>query len=264
VIAVHDLIAVAGTFRIGPVSFHVPAGAHAALMGRTGTGKTTLLEAMCGLRSVRSGRVELTGRDVTNLKPAERGVGYVPQDLALFTTMTVRRQLALGPTVHRWKKQQVEERVEELSGLLGIGHLLHRTPQGLSGGEAQRVALGRALAVRPGILLLDEPLGALDDQTREEMYALLQSVRVATGVTTLHVTHNHEEAERLADLFLALEGGVVRRTESPAPRGVSPSPGTPGEGGGGGSVARSPLAQTPSLTLPRSTGGGQQGGTLSP
>jgi ABC-type sulfate/molybdate transport systems ATPase subunit len=223
VIAVHELIVFAGSFRIGPVSFQVPTGAHAALMGRTGTGKTTLLEAICGLRPVNSGRVELMGRDVTNLKPAERGVGYVPQDLALFTTMTVRRQLAFGPAVHRWRKQQIEQRVEELAGLLGIRYLLDRTPQGLSGGEAQRVALGRALAVRPGILLLDEPLGALDDQTREEMYVLLQSVRTATGVTTLHVTHNHEEAERLADVFLALEAGIVRQTEGPA-RAVSQPP----------------------------------------
>jgi molybdate/tungstate transport system ATP-binding protein len=263
VIAVHDLVAEAGPFRIGPVSFHVPTGAHAALMGRTGTGKTTLLEAMCGLRPVRSGRVELMGRDVTDLKPATRGVGYVPQDLALFTPLTVRRQLAFGPTVHRWRKQQIEERVDELAGLLGIRHLLDRTPQGLSGGEAQRVALGRALAVRPGILLLDEPLGALDDQTREEMYGLLQSVRAATGVTTLHVTHNHEEAERLADVFLSLEGGVIRQTARPAVRWTSPSPGTPGEGGGGGSPKQSSLAQTPSLTLPRSTGGGNEGETTS-
>jgi ABC-type sugar transport system ATPase subunit len=224
VIAVHELVAEAGAFRIGPVSFHVPPGAHAALMGRTGTGKTTLLEAMCGLRPVTHGRIELMGRAVTGLKPAERGAGYVPQDLALFTPMTVRRQLAFGPTVHRWRKQQVEERVDELSGLLGIRHLLDRTPQGLSGGEAQRVALGRALAVRPGILLLDEPLGALDDQTREEMYGLLQFVRAATGVTTLHVTHNHEEAERLAGVFLVLEDGVIRRTDGPATRLTTLSP----------------------------------------
>ena len=222
-IAVHDLVAVAGTFSIGPVSFGVPAGAHAALMGRTGTGKTTILETLCGLRPVKSGRVELMGRDVTSLKPAGRGVGYVPQDLALFTTMTVRRQLAFGPTVHRWRKREIEARVEELAGLLGIRHLLDRKPQGLSGGEAQRVALGRALAVKPGILLLDEPLGALDDQTREEMYALLQTVRTATGVTTLHVTHNHEEAERLADVFLALEAGVIRYADGPA-RAAPPQP----------------------------------------
>src|SRR5688500_13447702 len=133
-IAVHDLVAEAGAFRIGPGSFTVTTGARAALMGRTGTGKTTLLEAMCGLRRVRSGRVELMGLDVTGLKPAARGLGYVPQDLALFTTMTVRRQLAFGPTVHRWKRSQIEERVDELSGLLGIRHLLDRTPQGLSGG----------------------------------------------------------------------------------------------------------------------------------
>jgi ABC-type sugar transport system ATPase subunit len=208
-IALHDVWLRAGAFEVQRVTFHVPTGGYAVLMGRTGAGKTTILEAICGLNRPLSGKIELMDRDVTGLRPADREVGYVPQDKALFRTMTVAEHLAFGPTIRRWKQPAIDARVEELADLLGIRHLLHRKPFGLSGGEAQRVALGRALAARPGVLLLDEPLSALDDQTREEMYALLHSVRQHTGVTTLHVTHHLEEAERLADLALILENGVV-------------------------------------------------------
>jgi ABC-type sugar transport system ATPase subunit len=150
------------------------------------------------------------GRDVTALRPADRQVGYVPQDRALFSTMTVADHLAFGPTIRKWPGVEVEARVQELAEWLGLRHLLHRRPQGLSGGESQRVALGRALAARPGVLLMDEPLSALDDQSREEMYDVLRSVRQRTGVTALHVTHHLEEAERLADQVLVLENGAIR------------------------------------------------------
>jgi ABC-type sugar transport system ATPase subunit len=199
----------AGRFRLVDVDLEVPAGQYCVLMGRTGSGKTTLLEAICGLRSVASGRIGLRGRDVTRLRPADRGVGYVPQDGALFPTATVRDHLAFGPSVHRWSRSAIAERVAELAGLLGLGHLLDRKPPGLSGGEAQRVALGRALAARPDILCLDEPLSALDEETREEMYTLLDRVRRHTGVTTLHVTHHSAEAERLADRVVLLQDGRV-------------------------------------------------------
>ena len=149
-------------------------------------------------------------RDVTDLLPGARGIGYVPQDKALFTTMTVRRHLSFALEIRRMPLEQVDARVREISELLGITRLLDRRPSGLSGGEAQRVALGRALSFHPGILLLDEPLSALDEQTREEMYVLLKSIRERTGVTTLHVTHHQGEAERLADEILVLENGSIR------------------------------------------------------
>jgi molybdate/tungstate transport system ATP-binding protein len=211
-IQVDQLIIAAGPSLIGPVTFRVAAQGHVSLMGRTGTGKTSILEALAGLRRVTGGTIRLAGRDVTTLRPAARGVGYVPQDLALFTTMTVRQHLAFGPRVQGWPPADIDRQVDVLATLLGLGHLLGRKPAGLSGGEAQRTALGRALAAKPSILLLDEPLSALDDQTRHEMYALLRSVRDQTGVTTLHVTHNLQEAEMLADEVLLLEGGAVRRT----------------------------------------------------
>jgi len=187
------------------VSFTLETGRYGILMGKTGSGKTTLLETLCGLRKPDTGRVEWMGRDVTRAKPAARGIGYVPQDGALFSTMSVRAHLAFALAIRHWSPGAMEARVEELAGLLGIAHLLDRMPAGLSGGERQRVALGRALSFKPGILFLDEPLSALDDETREEMCALLQAVRAATGVTTLHVTHHLKDVARLADQVFFLK-----------------------------------------------------------
>ncbi len=211
-IRIDDLSVHVGGFTLDGISLEVPTGRYGVLMGKTGCGKTTLLEAISGLKSVRGGRVVLGGlggRDVTRLKPAERGIGYVPQDRALFPTMTVLDHLAFSLVVRRWGDAAIAHRVEELASLLGLEHLLHRKPHGLSGGEAQRVALGRALASRPPVLLLDEPLSALDDETREEMVGRLESVRQHTGVTVLHVTHNRGEAKRLADRLFRLHNGKI-------------------------------------------------------
>jgi ABC-type sugar transport system ATPase subunit len=200
----------AGAFSLQGVTFEVPPGSYAVLMGKTGSGKTTILEAISGLREVSQGRIVLDGRDVTGLRPADRGIGYVPQDRALFQTMTVRQNLAFAPSIRGWSASDTEARVTELASLLRITPLLDRLPADLSGGEAQRVALGRALSSKPKILLLDEPLSALDDETWEGMTALLAQVRKATGVTTLHVTHRREEARRLADKVFVLADGAVR------------------------------------------------------
>lgn len=197
-------------FRLDGVSFTVPEGQYAALMGRTGSGKTTLAEAICGLRPLAGGRIRLAGRDVTGLKPAARGVGYVPQDAGLFSTLSVRGHLAFALVIRRRPQAEIDARVEELAELLGITHLLERKPAGLSGGEAQRVALGRALAMRPRVLVFDEPLSALDDDTRSEIYDLLVDVRRQAPITVLHITHNRAEAERLADRILAIRSGQVR------------------------------------------------------
>jgi molybdate/tungstate transport system ATP-binding protein len=209
-IRIENLHVQAGTFSLKSLSFEIATGQYGVLMGRTGSGKTTLIEAICGLRKVVGGRIWLGDRDVTALKPAERGIGFVPQDGALFGTMSVSQQLGFALTVRRWKQPQIDRRVGELAELLGITGLLPRLPAGLSGGERQRVALGRALAASPGVLCLDEPLSALDDATREEMYGLLAKVREFAGVTTLHITHNRQEATRLADVVLLLEEGQIR------------------------------------------------------
>jgi ABC-type sugar transport system ATPase subunit len=216
-IAVIDLAVRAGAFALEHISFTAAGGEYVVLMGKTGSGKTTLLEAICGLKPVRAGRIQLQGRDVTRLKPAERGIGYVPQDLALFPTLTVQEHLAFALRVRRWQRGDIERRVEELSRLLGLSPLLGRKPHGLSGGEAQRVALGRALAFRPAVLLLDEPLSALDDETRADMDQLLRSVQKLTGVTTLHVTHSLHEAKKLADRLLVLKNGQIEEALPPPP-----------------------------------------------
>ncbi len=208
-IRVEELSVRAGAFTLRGVSFAVPAGAHAVLMGRTGSGKTTLLEAICGLRPVVGGAIHLQDHEVTHWPPARRGIGLVPQDAALFGHLTVREHLSFALSLRRWSREQIEARVAELSAWLGLTPLLDRPPRGLSGGEAQRVALGRALSFRPAILCLDEPLSALDEQTRGEMCDLLRTLRTHTGVTVLHVTHNSAEAERLADRVFLLRAGRV-------------------------------------------------------
>ena len=210
-IAVEGLTVHAGDFRLEDVAFEIPTGAYGILMGKTGCGKTTLLEAVCGLKRVSAGTVKLSGRDVTTLKPSERNIGFVPQDGALFRTMTVRDHLAFALEIRKWPKEAIDVRVDELASLLGIGDLLDRLPRGLSGGEGQRVALGRALSFKPPVLCLDEPLSALDHDTRIEMCDLLDEVKRATGVTILHITHDRNEAERLADVTFRLERGEVNR-----------------------------------------------------
>lgn len=199
----------AGKFALRDISLCVPTGVYGVLMGKTGTGKTTLLEVICRLRDVESGVVRLFGQDIARLSPAECQVGYVPQDLALFPRLTVREHLEFALTLRQEDTRLRQQRVAELSALLGIEHLLTRYPTKLSGGEAQRVALGRALSFRPRVLLLDEPLSALDEETRHDMYELLRRVQRETEVTTLHITHSMLEANALAQRLFRLEEGRI-------------------------------------------------------
>lgn len=208
-IAVEGLSVRQGAFALEGVTFTVPTGAYAVLMGRTGSGKTTILESLVGLRRLAAGRVLLGGRDVTALPPAARDVGYVPQDAVLFKTMTVRENLAFALKVRQAPAKETDARVGELAEQLGVTALLQRRAVGLSGGEAQRVALGRALAFRPAVLLLDEPLNAVDEGTRDRLVALLAALRAEHATTVLHVTHNRAEAELLGDRILRFEDGRV-------------------------------------------------------
>jgi len=201
-----------GGFHLKDVDLHVPAGKYAALMGRSGCGKTTVLEVVCGLRELQRGVIEVSGRDVGRLKPAERGIGYVPQDRALFPTMLIRDQIAFSLVVRKWTSAEIGRRVDELADMLEIESLLDRMPVGLSGGESQRIALARALAFRPKALCLDEPLNALDEELHDEICDLLDEVHRQTGVTVLHVTHSPSEAKRLADICFRMEGGRIAET----------------------------------------------------
>jgi ABC-type sugar transport system ATPase subunit len=199
----------AGAFGLFDVSLKVPAGSYGVLMGRTGSGKTTLMEAVCGLKKVTAGAVLLAGEDVTKWRPGERGIGLVPQDTVLFNHMTVHRHFAFGPQLQGWDRDRIEARVEELAAALGVAHLLKRKPHGLSGGEGKRVALGRALAAKPRVLCLDEPFSALDEETHGEICDLLKELQRSQGFTTLHITHGRAEAERLADVRFRLVDGRV-------------------------------------------------------
>jgi molybdate/tungstate transport system ATP-binding protein len=196
-------------FTMEGIDFHVPTGTYAVLMGRTGCGKTTLLEAVCGLRPIETGRIYLMGRDVTALPPGKRNLGLVPQDAALFSTMTVESHLAFALNIRKRPRREIRQSVHEMASWLGIDHLLDRYPSGLSGGERQRVAIGRALTAGPDVLCLDEPLSALDEQTHTEMIDLLRQVHRQTGVTVLHVTHNRHEAHALAETLMLVRDGKV-------------------------------------------------------
>ncbi|QDT61189.1 Maltose/maltodextrin import ATP-binding protein MalK [Stieleria bergensis] len=208
-IEVQGLSIQAGEFALQDVSFQVATGQYAVLMGRTGRGKTTILEAICGLRGLVSGSVLIDEVNVTEWLPGDRQVGYVPQDAVLFPTMNVRQHLEFGLQLRKAGRKVCQQKSAAMAALLGIEHLLERSVRALSGGESQRVALGRALAFEPRVLLLDEPLSALDQETRLEMQGLLRQIKEQTGVTTLHVTHNQDEADALADRVLRLDDGVV-------------------------------------------------------
>lgn len=199
-----------GSFQLANLSFTIANGEHVALMGRTGQGKTTILEAIAGLRDVTSGCILLDGEDITKLPPARRGIGFVPQDLALFPTMTVREHLEFALRLRKLDSSAIARRVGEVSEWLGIAYLLTRRVTTLSGGEAQRTALGRALSFEPRVLLLDEPLSALDELTRQQLHQVIRDLRTRTKVTTLHITHNRTEADALADRVITIEDGKVQ------------------------------------------------------
>jgi molybdate/tungstate transport system ATP-binding protein len=190
------------------ITLEVPAGAYGVLLGEARSGKTAIVEAICGLRPVEGGAIRIAGRDVTGLHPADRGIGFVPQDTALFKSLTVRENLSFGLEIRKWKPADIQDRVTELSGKLGLEPLLDRKPPALTAGEARRLALGRSLAFRPRVLCLDEPLAGLDDAERESMFARLEALAGA-DITTFHATRRRDVAGRLADHVYHLENGRV-------------------------------------------------------
>ena len=179
-----------GRFELPPVTLTVARGEQVVLTGPTGCGKTTLLELIAGLETPSGGSILLAGRDTVHIPPAQRGLGYVPQDAALFRTMTVAGNLGYGLAARGIGKADLARRVGSLAEQLGLAELLSRPAGHLSGGEAQRTALGRALAFEPKVLLLDEPFHAQDDDWRRRLRDWLQRLRLATDLTILHVSHS--------------------------------------------------------------------------
>ena len=212
-ISVNDVCIRQGRFELSNLDFSVEQGQYAVLMGSTGCGKTTVLESICGLRRIRSGTIRIHDRDVTGLPPARRGIGYVPQDKALFPTMRIDRQIEYGLLVRGASAMMRRKRVDELAELTGIKELLGRLPHGLSGGECQRIALARALSFRPKLVCLDEPLSALDDTTKARISDLLKTVHRHENVTVLHITHSAEDAVRLGTVHLRFSAKQIHRVE---------------------------------------------------
>lgn len=196
-------------FSLNEISFKIRKSEYVILMGKTGCGKTTIMEAICGLKKITAGAILLDDLDISRLKPSERSIGYVPQDGALFSSMDIYSNLSFALRIRKWKKSKIDERVKELADLLGISHLLNRNITGLSGGERQRIALGRGLAFYPDFLCLDEPLSALDEPTRDEMYLLLQKLKSELKITALHVSHSTNDAEILADRIIKIEDSKI-------------------------------------------------------
>ena len=195
------------TTALEGLDLQVRAGELLTLLGPSGSGKTTLLKIVAGFESPTGGRVLLRGRDISRLSPARRGVGMVFQHYALFPHMTVAQNLAYGLKVRRRPRRERERRVEQLLELVRLEGLADRYPRQLSGGQQQRVALGRALAYDPEIVLMDEPLGALDRTLRTEMEHEIRRLHRELGTTIVYVTHDQQEALALADRIAILRDG---------------------------------------------------------
>jgi len=211
-IRVHNLSFSVGAFSLHNVSLEVPSGGYFILLGPTGSGKTLFIECLCGLLRPTGGRIEVNGRDVTRLAPRLREIGYVPQQQALFPHLRVRDNIAFPLRARRLSPAEIAERTGPLIGLLGLEALLERWPIHLSGGERQKVALARALAARPKLLLLDEPVSALDESSRERLCAELRRIHGELQITTLHVSHNFEEALSIGDRAGVLHDGRLVQT----------------------------------------------------
>ncbi|WP_419758701.1 ABC transporter ATP-binding protein [Acidisoma sp.] len=198
------------------VSLHVPRGEFHTLLGPSGSGKTTLLKIVAGFTPADRGAVMISGNDITDSLPEHRNIGVVFQNYALFPHMTVAENIAFGLKMRGVAKPKREQRVQEVLRLVRMTGFGQRRPSMLSGGQQQRVALARALVIEPELLLLDEPLSALDRRVRQEVREELKRIQAETGVTTVMVTHDQEEALFLADRVLVLEAGVVRQAGAPA------------------------------------------------
>jgi ABC-type Fe3+/spermidine/putrescine transport system ATPase subunit len=213
-IHIEQLSVTVGDFRLRDISLAINEHEYFVVLGPTGAGKTVLLECIAGLIQPDRGAIRLGDRDVTALPPERRRIGYLPQDYALFPHLTVRENLGFGLVIQK-RASEIPAKLERYASLLGIGHLFDRYPARLSGGEKQRIALGRALSVDPEIMLLDEPLSALDVATRARIGDELRGIHDRTGITTLHICHNFDETLRLADRVALVRGGRLVQVGTP-------------------------------------------------
>ncbi len=198
------------------VTVNIPSGSLTALLGPSGSGKSTLLRSIAGLEELDSGTITIAGKDVTGVSPQKRDIGFVFQHYAAFKHMTVRDNVAFGLKIRKRPKPEIEKKVNELLGIVGLDGFQHRYPAQLSGGQRQRMALARALAVDPQVLLLDEPFGALDAKVRADLRTWLRRLHDEVHVTTVLVTHDQEEALDVADRIAVLNKGRIEQIGEPA------------------------------------------------
>jgi len=197
------------------IDLTIPSGSLTALLGPSGSGKSTLLRTIAGLEVPDGGLVRIGDEDVTYIPPQEREIGFVFQHYAAFKHMTVRDNVGFGPSIRKQPKAEIARRVDELLEIVGLAGYQERYPSQLSGGQRQRMALARALAVQPKVLLLDEPFGALDAKVRGDLRLWLRQLQAETGVTTVLVTHDQEEALDVADHIAVLNEGRIEQWGSP-------------------------------------------------
>jgi len=204
---VKDLCAQRGSFFLNDISFDVQDGDYFVLLGPTGGGKTVLLESIAGLRPIENGQIKINGRDVTSLTLEKRRIGFAYQDYAIYRHLSVRDNISFG-LMWRWKtRREINEAIDRVVELLGIEDLLGKHPGFLSGGESQKICLARAIAIKPDLLLLDEPLSAVDPESKEDTERELKELHDRLRLTTIHVTHDFEEAIALGDHVAVMIGG---------------------------------------------------------
>src|SRR2546430_12173424 len=204
-----------GVIALRDVSLTVAEGEFVCFLGPSGCGKTTLLRIVAGLEPQNAGLVRMAGRDVSRLPPSQRNYGIVFQSYALFPNLTVARNISYGLETRKVDRARIAVRVDELLDLIHLPAHKHRYPAQLSGGEQQRVALARALAPSPSLLLLDEPLSALDARVRVALRAEIKALQRRLGITTIMVTHDQEEALTMADRIAGLNHGAGEQIGTP-------------------------------------------------
>jgi molybdopterin-binding protein len=202
-------------FVLKDITLSIKEGDYFIILGPTGAGKTVLLESIAGLYPIKSGEIWLRGKEVTRVEPEKRKISIVYQDHVLFPHLTVKDNLLFGLRMHNATTDEQKDRLNQVVQLLGIGNLLHRRPDTLSGGEKQKVALGRAIITQPELLLVDEPLSALDPETRENVQQELRYLHRTLGITILHVTHDFEEAIALGNRIAVIGDGRLMQVGTP-------------------------------------------------
>jgi molybdate/tungstate transport system ATP-binding protein len=204
-----------GNFSIQNVNFKIKNNEYFVVLGPTGAGKTLLLETIAGFHYPDTGKIMMNNQNVTFFPPEKRNIGFVYQDFMLFPHKTIFENIAYGLRIKKVKVKDVETEVEKMAELVNVKNILHRYPKTLSGGEKQRTAIARALIIKPKILLMDEPLSALDALTQKNLRDELKKIHKETGVTTVHVTHDQEEALILGDRIGIMDKGKIVQIGTP-------------------------------------------------